>query len=324
MTLEWPLALAALVVLPLAAAAFVWLERRRRAGAAAFGNAALLPGIIPVRPGRRRYVPPALLLVALALLLVGLARPHATLATPREEATVVLALDISYSMAAKDVFPTRLGAVRGAVQKFLAEVPERFRVGVVGFETRAQVLSPATDDREVTKAALARLKLGEGTAIGEAIALSLRVARSVRPGDGAEAGPPPPAAVLLLSDGAQTQGELTPAQAAQQARRAGIPVFTVALGTETGVVERPLPGGLTERIVVPPDPESMQRVAQLSGGEFFRVLDAQRLRKVYEDLGSRLGEKREEHEVTAAFAGAGAVLMLAAAALSSLWFRRPV
>lgn len=324
MTLEWPVALVALLLVPLAVVTYTWLERRRREGAAEFGNPALLPGIIPVKPGRKRYVPPALLLIALALLLVGLARPHATLATPREEATVVLAIDVSYSMAAKDVFPTRLGAVRGAAQKFLAEVPERFRVGVVAFGTRAQVLSPATDDREVTNAALGRLDLGQGTAIGEAVALSLRVARSVRPGDGSEPGPAPPAAILLLSDGAQTQGEITPQQAAQQARRAGIPVFTVALGTETGVVERRLPNGLTERIVVPPDPESMQSVARLSGGEFFRALDAQRLRKVYEDLGSRLGEKREEHEVTAAFAGAGGVLVLAAAAMSSLWFRRPV
>src|SRR5687767_7123582 len=113
MTLEWPVALIALLLLPLAVVTYTWLERRRRAGAAEFANPALLPGIVPLRPGRKRYVPPALLLLALALVLVGLARPHATLATPREEATVVLAVDVSYSMAAKDVFPTRLGAVRG-------------------------------------------------------------------------------------------------------------------------------------------------------------------------------------------------------------------
>jgi Ca-activated chloride channel homolog len=320
---QWPLALAALALLPLAVLAFVWLERRRRAAAAVFASPALLPAIVPAAPGRRRFVPYALLLAALAAMLVGLARPHATLATPREEATVVLAVDVSFSMVAEDVFPTRLGAARGAAQAFLGKVPERFRVGVVAFGTDARVLAPATDDRAVVEDALGRLKEGEGTAIGEAIALSLRVARSVRPGDDPDA-EAPPAAILLLSDGAQTQGQVTPAQAAQRARRAGIPVYTVALGTDEGIVERPIPGGFTERIRVPPDPPTMQRVAQLSGGEFFRALDAETLSSVYEDLGSRLGEKRERHEVTAAFAGAGAVLMLIAAGISSLWFRRPL
>lgn len=323
MSFEWPLALLALLVLPLAVAGYIVLERRRTRTAAAFAAPALLPAIAPRSPGRRRYVPVLLLLAALATMLVGLARPHAVFSQPREEATVVLALDISFSMAADDVFPTRLAAARGAVTTFLRNVPERFRVAVVAFETRANVVSPPTADRDVTRAAVGTLELGEGTAIGEALALGVRVARTVQPED-EERGDveAPPAAILLLSDGAQTQGQVTPAQAAQQARRAGIPVFAVALGTDEGVVERQLPGGLTERIRVPPDPQTLRRVALTTGGQFFEAPTAEQLRAVYEDLGSRLGTRREEREVTAAFAGGGALVLLAASALSALWFRR--
>jgi Ca-activated chloride channel family protein len=318
---EWPLALVALVAAPIAVAAYVVVERRRAERTSLFATPALLPSVVSTSPGRRRYVPAALLLAALALVLLGLARPHAVFSQPREEATVVLALDISYSMTATDVHPTRLGAARGAAERFLDQVPKSFRVGMVAFATRANAASPATDDRDVTRSALASLKPGEGTALGEAIALSVRMARSVPREEEDDAGPPP-AAILLLSDGAQTQGQLTPPQAAQQARRAGIPIFTVALGTDEGIVERPVGNGLTERIRVPPEPRMLRRVASLTGGEFFEAADAEELARVYEDLGSRLGSRRERHEVTAAFAGAGALLVLVAGAISAAWFRR--
>ena len=160
---------------------------------------------------------------------------------------------------------------------------------------------------------------GEGTALGEAVALALRAARRVPAAERAE---PPPASILLISDGAQTQGEVTPAQAAALARRARVPVYTISLGTPDGIVERQLPGGFTERVRVPPDPTALRQLARGSGGEFFAVADDERLQRVYEELGSRLGSREREAEITVAFAGAGMGFLLAAGALSTFLFRR--
>jgi Ca-activated chloride channel family protein len=317
---QWPLALLALVLVPLAAVAYVLFDRRRRGEAARFATPALFPNVVARAPGRFRHVPVAVVLLALTALLVGVARPHATLSKPREEATVILAIDVSRSMTAADVRPTRLAAARDAALRFLEKVPDAFRVGVVAFADRARVVAPPTDDRAVVEAALGQAQSGEGTALGEAIQLSLRAARRVR---GAEPGAePPPASVLLISDGAQTQGEVTPQQAARRARQVGIPVYTISLGTPNGIVTRQLPGGYTERVRVPPDPRALQQVAATSGGEFFTATDDERLRRVYEELGSRLGSRDEDVEITVAFAGAGMALFLLAGTLSTLLFRR--
>jgi Ca-activated chloride channel family protein len=319
MTFEWPLALVALAVVPLALAGYAVLHRRRGHHVARFATPALFPNVVARAPGRWRHLPIAVVLVALAALAVGVARPHATISVPREEATVVLVMDVSRSMAAKDVQPTRLGAARAAARRFLDRVPESFRVGMVAFATRAQVVAPATDDRSVPVAALEALRFGDGTALGEAILLALRVVSQVPMGETEQR---PPATILLISDGAQTQGTVTPQQAAQRARRAGVPVYTVALGTPNGIVERPLQGGFVERIRVPPDPENLRRLAVATGGEFFTAADDERLSQVYEDLGSRLGSREKRAEVTVAFAGAGGLLLLAAGTISALLFRR--
>jgi Ca-activated chloride channel homolog len=318
-TFEWPLALLALAIVPFALAAYVLFDRRRSDQAARFATPALYPNVVERAPGWGRHLPTALLLVALAALAVGVARPHATVSVPREEATIVLAIDVSRSMAATDVRPTRLAAAQAAARRFLERMPESFRVGVVAFATRAQVVAPATEDRQVALGALSELRVGEGTALGEALVLALQVARRVPGSDTLER---PPATILLLSDGAQTQGDVTPQQAAQRARRLQIPVYAVALGTEDGVVERPLPGGYRERVRVPPDPASLRALATATGGEFFVAADDERLSRVYEDLGSRLGRRDKRAEITVAFAGAGGVLLLAAGALSALLFRR--
>lgn len=320
MSFQWPLALVGLLLVPLAAAAYVGIDRRRRGEAARFSTPALFPNVVARAPGRLRHLPIAIVLVALTALLVGVARPHATLSKPREEATVILAIDVSRSMTATDVRPTRLGAARDAALRFLDKVPDAFRVGVVAFADRARVVAPPTDDRAVVEAALGQAESGEGTALGEAIQLSLRAARRVRGSDpGADA---PPASVLLISDGAQTQGQVTPQQAARRARQVGIPIYTISLGTENGIVTRQLPGGYTERVRVPPDPRALRQVADTSGGEFFTATDDDRLRRVYEELGSRLGSRDENVEITVAFAGAGMALFLLAGTLSTLLFRR--
>lgn len=318
MSFGWPVALLALLVVPPAVAAYLLADRRRRRDAARFATPALLPNVVARAPGALRHVPPAIVLLAVVALLTGFARPRATISVAREEATVILALDVSRSMTATDVAPTRLAAAQEAARLFLDQVPSSFRVGVVTFATRAHVAAPATDDRDLASAALSEARPGASTALAEAILLSLRAARST-PGSSES---PPPASILLISDGTQTEGEVTPEKAARRARAAGIPVYTVLLGTPDGVVERELPGGYVERIRVPPDPSALREVATTSGGEFFAVADEDRLRRVYEQLGSRLGRQPKRVEVTVAFAGAGLVLFLVAGAVSTLVLRR--
>lgn len=324
MSFAWPVALVGLALVPLAVGAYLLAERRRRRQAGAFANPALLPNLVAERPGRRRHLPPLLTLAALAVLLVGLARPHATLSVPKEEATVVLAVDVSRSMAAEDVQPSRFEAMREAALAFLAEVPDTYPIGIVAFSTRADVVLPPTTDREAARASLAALRLGSGTAIGDAIVTALGAVDQPTEAERAAGREPTPTSVLLLSDGAQTGEGPTPAEAARRARELGVPVSTVALGTGDAVVEVPVQGNLTQQVTVPPDPKALQEVAETTGGRFFQTADAEELRSVYEELGSRLGSEREEREVTAAFAGAGAVLLLVGGVLSTLWFRRPL
>ena len=317
MSFHWPLVLTALAALPILVALYIDRDRRRVASQARWGNPDLLPNVVHRAPGRWRYLPPLVLLVALAAMVVGVARPHATVTVPREEATIVLAMDVSRSMKAKDVQPTRLDAARVAAKTFLDEVPEKFQVGVVSFATRAVVGVAPTEDRTLVSNALDSLKPGEGTAIGDAVALSLRVGQPKR-----ETVETPPRAIVLLSDGARDGGQVAPTAAAQQAKQRGVPVYSVLVGTPDGVVEEKLTGGYTRIIRVPPDPETLQQVSSTSGGEFFSVPDAEGLKQVYEELGSRLGTRQEDREVTDVFAGIAAALLLVAATISAFLFKR--
>jgi len=316
MTFQWPLVLLALLVVPLLVALYVVRERRRTAFAAAFANPALLPNVIDKAPGPRRHLPLVLMLLGLTAIVVGVARPHMDVNVKREQATIVLAVDVSRSMKAEDVAPTRLDAARKAAKAFVARVPEKFRVGVVSFATRAVVGVAPTEDRSLVEASLDTLAPGEGTAIGDAVALSTRVGRD-RGGE-AEA----PRSVLLISDGARDGGAVTPQAAAQQAKRLRVPVYTVLVGTPEGVVEETLTGGLRQIIRVPPAPDTLREIAQLSGGDFFTATDAEGLERVYEELGSRLGTRKQSREVGDYFAGGAAAFLLAGGALSALWFRR--
>jgi Ca-activated chloride channel family protein len=310
--------LLALLAVPAAVGGYVLLERRRRRQAAAFASPALVPNLVGRSPGRLRHLPPALALLALAALATGLARPHATVSVEREEATVVLAIDTSRSMVATDVPPSRLAVAQRAVRRFLDNLPESYRVGMVSFAQAASTVLPATSNRQAAKRALAALRTGDGTALGEGIARAVQVAQRVR----AEGNRRPPAAILVLSDGAQTQGVLEPVQAAQRAKRLRIPVYTVAFGTEQGVVEVVDDNGFTQRVTVPPDPPTLREISRLTGGRFYAAPDGARLDAVYEELGSRLGHVQQEREITAAFAAGGGLLLLAAGAVSAFWFGR--
>lgn len=320
MTFDWPIALVALLLVPLLLALYIARERRRTAFASGFTNPALLPNVVDRKPGPRRHIPLILLLLGFTAVVLGVARPHATVSVKREEATVVLAMDVSRSMKAEDVEPTRLEAAQEAAKAFAEEVPEKFRIGVVSFATRAVVGLPPTEDRRLVDSALEALTPGEGTAIGDAVALSTRLGRQQRTADGTA----PPRSVLLISDGTRDGGAMDPLEAARQAKRMNVPVYTVVLGTPNGVVEETLTGGLRQIIRVPPSPDTLQQIAQLSGGEFFTATDADGLKRVYEELGSRLGSRDEDREVGDYFAGGAAALLLAGGALSALWFRRVV
>jgi Ca-activated chloride channel family protein len=314
-----PIALVGLALVPLLAGAYVWYERRRRRAQARFGSPELLPNVVDRSPGRLRALPVVISLVALAAMIVGVARPHAVVSEPREEATIVLALDVSRSMKATDVQPTRLDAARLAAKQFLAEVPEKFRVGVVSFADRASVGVAPTEDRDLVESALDSLVSGEGTALGDAVALSVKVGR---PQEESTGEPPPPRSILLISDGARDGGRIEPAEAAKLAHENDVPVYSVLLGTGDGVVEETLPGGLRRIIRVPPSPETLEEISGATGGELFTALDAEQLRQVYDELGSRLGTRDVSREVTDVFAAISLALVLAAAAFSAFFFRR--
>jgi Ca-activated chloride channel homolog len=317
-TFTWPIALVGLFLVPIVVLLYLGYDGWRKDAAAEFGNPDLLPNVIDREPGRLRHLPLAILLVALATMIVGVARPHANVKVKREEATVILAMDTSRSMGATDVSPTRLDAARAAAKAFVAEVPDKFRIGVVSFATRAVVGLPPTVDRSLVDASLDTLRPGEGTAIGDGVALSLQLGQKIRGEDGTS----PPKAVVLISDGAREGGRVSPVAAAARARAQHVPVYSVLVGTQNGVVHQKLTGGFDQIIRVPASPGTLEQIAKTSGGQFFIAPSTDRLQKVYGDLGSRLGTRTESREITDWFAAGAALLLLVGGTLSAFLFRR--
>ena len=248
-----PLYLLALLLVPAVVALYLVHHRRRSRVAARFASPPLLPNVVDREPGRRRHVPPAILLIALTALLVGLARPKAEISAARQDATIMIAIDTSRSMAADDVQPSRMEAAKAGIREFLAEAPDSYRIGVVSFASDARVVAPPTRDRELVDLALNELRTGEGTALGDAIKEAVEVGQSVGAGSATNE-EPTPTTVLVVSDGKEDGGLVTPREATQLARERGVPVFTVAMGTADGVVEVPLAGGYNARVEVPADP----------------------------------------------------------------------
>jgi Ca-activated chloride channel family protein len=315
-----PLALIALIVVPALVVLWRLQERRRAQQAAAFSSPALLPNLVSGRPGLRRTIPLGILLLALVALILGAARPHAHIRVPRKEATVVLAIDVSRSMTAQDVKPTRLGAALTAADAFLAKVPAEYSIAVIGFGTRAFVALPPTTDRVLAHDALASLSPSEGTAIGDAIALATKLGTRQRTSDGAV----PPTSVLIISDGTRDGGQTAPLAAARKAGAAHIPVSTVLVGTANGIVTNKLVGGYAEQIRVPPSPGTLQQIAKASGGKFFRARTSAALTSVYKKLATRIGHRTQNRQITDLFAGGGIVLLLVGGGLSAFWFKRPI
>jgi len=319
-----PIALLGLLIVPVLIVLMVVAERRRRAQQARFGSPALVAASTPPARRIRRLLPLALALVALSALIVGVARPRAKVPVPGKQATVILAIDTSRSMVATDVKPSRLAAAVSAAHAFLDEAPKTYSIGIVSFSTRASLVLAPTTDRQAAKTSLDMITLGSGTALGDAIDRSVAAARPTQPGRPTPQASKIPATIVFLSDGEQTTGERQPLAAAAHAKQLGIPVNTIALGTRDAVVDVPRANGVVEKVTVVPDSKTLQQIAKVTGGRFAAAPTAERLKQIYKDLGNRVGRKKEEREVTAAFAGAGVVLMLLASGLSLGWSRRPL
>jgi Ca-activated chloride channel family protein len=310
-----PLLLLTLLVVPLAVILYRAHARRAERAAAAFASPALIDSVAPRRPGWRRHAPYGLYAVALAGLALALARPEITVAVPDERASIVLVTDTSGSMQATDVPPSRLVAAREAGLDFLDGIPREVKVGAVIFNHTVQTIEPPAADRAPVRQALERLRPSGGTATGEALASSLGLIEQTGP-----RGRPAPAAIVLLSDGASTHGR-DPLPLADEAARLKVPIYTVALGTAAGTIQVQTPQGVQRR-AVPPDRETLRKLAETSGGRYFEASDRPELTQVYDRLGSQIAKRDEPREITAAFAGAGALLLLGGGGLSLHWFRR--
>ena len=310
-----------LLVLPAVVAAHVWFERRRGARAAAWAPGPLLPNMVSQPPAWRRQLPTGLLLLGAALLLVGFARPQTSIRVKQQDATVILVLDVSGSMAARDSKPTRLGASRLAAKRFVDKLPKGYRMALITFSDHTTLAAAPTRDLNLVRAAIDRAHTGpQGTALADAVARAVNVGRSVP----ASKGKRPPAVIVIFSDGGQTAGRVTPQQAAKQAASARIPVTTVAVGTPDGIVQQPLKGGYTERIQVPVQGAVLQAIAKATGGRAASGVAAVDVNATYGELGSRVGHTRKTVEVTSVAAAGGLVFMLVGALASGLWFRRLV
>ena len=350
MSFQSPWMLLGLLVVAAFVGIWLWAERRRARYTVRYTNLDVLATVVSGRSSLR-FVPAAILVLGLGALVLGLARPHVERTLLKEEATVILVVDTSRSMQAKDVRPTRLGAAQEALRNFIDQAPDGLQIGLVVFAGEAQVATPPTDDHELVEAAITDIDeflVFGGTAIGDALQTAVLLGRQVTdlvPEEGSTAAPAPtdstrslaqanepegdegetqesPVSILFLSDGAQTRGLLQPLEGAQLAKEANFPVYTIALGTPDGVIQRGPFGGFPgqdsgELIPVPPDPETLRAIAETTGGEFSEARSADALEKAYENLGSRLGREPGESEITWLFLAIGGLLLLLAAGVAS-------
>jgi Ca-activated chloride channel family protein len=349
-----PQLLLGLLLIPVAIGFYLWAQRRRSRYAVRFTNLALLSNLAPRRPSWRRHLPPILYLGAIAALLIGLARPTMVLKVPREDATVILTMDVSGSMRATDVSPTRLDAAKASALSFIDQLPANVRVGVVAFASEPVTLVSPTTDRAQTKEAINSLQARDGTAMGDALMQVLDIAEKIQKDNssetpdastapGASTAPDPSAApgsssspttgtdkpadkplvaAILLSDGANSVGQAQPLDAAQRAKTLGVPIYTIALGTPDGTVDVQDNFGQNVTLNVPPDTQTLQQIASITGGQSFNAPTAAQLASVYDNLQSRIGYTEQTQEVTFALVGAGLLLVIVGAGLSAVWFGR--
>ena len=318
MTFQSPWWLLALLVVAALVAVYVFLQLRRKAYAARFTNVALLGSIVPKRPGWRRHLAFGVVALGLATLVVSLAVPSTEVRVPRERATVVMAVDVSLSMQATDIEPDRFRAMQKAAKEFVDVLPERINLGLVSFAGTATTVVPPTTDRPQVSNAIDNLDLAEATAIGEAIFSSLSAIENFQSTIDTSTEELPPARIVLLSDGFNTVGR-PDTQAIDAARAAGVPVSTIAFGTDYGTLD--LDG---ETVPVPVDRATLEDIADQTGGSYSEAASAAELEQVYADLGSQIGYTTEPRDVSYWFVRGGVLLALIGAVLSLLWTNRLV
>lgn len=334
MGFHWPEALWLLLAAPLLAGAYIVILRRKKRSVVRYSSLGLVREAMAGRAWRR-HLPPALLLLGLVGALLAIARPNAVVTLPSQQRVIVLAIDVSLSMRAADVLPSRLAAAQAAARRFVQEQPPDVRIGIVSFAGTAALVQQPTSSKEDLVAAIDRLQLDRQTAIGSGIVVSLAtlfpqegidLAAMVldrrtlkRPARPAPVASNPHAAIILLTDGRRTTGP-DPLEAARMAADRGIRVFTVGFGTAAGAMA-PVEG---YSIFMMFDEETLKAIADLTGAEYFHATTADELHKVYERLGSKLVLQRERTEITVLFAAVATILIAAAAALSLAWFSRIV
>ncbi|MCA0145063.1 VWA domain-containing protein [Blastococcus sp. LR1] len=318
MTFQSPWWLLALLVVAALVGVYVLLQLRRKAYAARFTNVALLGTLVPKRPGWKRHLAFGIVAAGLATLVVSLAVPSTEVRVPREKATVIMAVDVSLSMQAEDVEPTRFQVMQRAATDFVDVLPERINLGLVSFAGTATTVVPPTTDRGQVALAIDNLDLAEATAIGEAIFTSLSAIENFQASLESSGEEPPPARIVLLSDGSNTVGRDNE-QAIDAAREAGVPVSTIAFGTDYGTLD--IDG---ENVPVPVDRASLEQIADDTGGSFSEAASASELEQVYTDLGSQIGYTTEAKDVSYWFVRAGVLVVLIGAVLSLFWTNRLV
>jgi Ca-activated chloride channel family protein len=316
MTFQAPLWLLGLLAVAAVVALYVVLQLRRKAYAARFTNVALLGSLVPKRPGWRRHLAFGLVALALAALIVSLAVPSTEVRVPRERATVIMAVDVSLSMQATDIEPSRFEAMQVAAKEFVDVLPARINLGLVSFAGTATTLVTPTTDRGQVRSAIDNLELAESTAIGEAVFTSLQAIENYQSALDAGEEELAPARIVLLSDGYNTVGR-DDTQAVAAAVDAQIPVSTIAFGTDYGTLD--LDG---ERVPVPVDRATLEEIADQTGGSYSEAASAAELEQVYEDLGSQIGFTTEPRDVSYWFVRGGVLLALLGVVLSLVWTNR--
>ena len=305
-----------LAAVPVLVAAYVWQQRRRReAHAVRFANLGLLKAVAPKRSSWRRHAPAAAVALALTGLLVGFARPSGAVKVPKEAATVILVIDTSASMMATDVEPSRLQAAITAAVGFVDDLPPQMEVGLVAFDRSARMLAAPTTNHELVQREITDLRLGPGTAAGEAIIVALGAIEQAAADGGTAADG---AAIVLLSDGVTTVGRPV-VEVAEIAADRGIPISTIAFGTPDGIVQ--VQGNT---IAVPSDPDTMAAVAETTSGRFFEADSEDELEEVYEDIGTRVGFDTQERERSGPVLATSTILLIGALGLGLLWNGRLV
>jgi Ca-activated chloride channel homolog len=316
-TFSSPLILVGLLAVPVLAVWYLRQQRRRRDVAATFAAPLLTESVTPRRPGWRRHAPMLVFAIAIALLIGAAAKPQRTVAVPVNSAAIMLLNDVSSSMSATDVAPSRLGAAKKAASTFVAGVPASVQVGLLEFARRPILLQSPTTDHPLTQGAIAALHPGGGgTAIGESLTTAVHVLTTLPRKEGKR----PPGAIVLLSDGSSNVGP-GPVAAAQQAKADHIPVYTISLGTPSGTIAIKK-NGQTVNSPVPVSSQELAEIAQSSGGKAFTAADSSKASAVYAHLAVALGHKKVKQEITADVAGGGLVLLVVGGAMTLMWFGR--